>query len=318
VRVIVTGGAGYIGGQTVLQLLDAGHSVLAIDRDLNHSPLQESGAKWLTADFAGEVALGAIKTFQPEAIIHCAGTSLVGPSIMNPEEYYDNNFVKTKRLLDFLVKERIKARLIFSSSAATYGNPIMTPCQEVDPAEPISPYGQSKLMIEWMLKSYQHAYGLDYVAFRYFNACGADSQARHGQQPGATHIIARVLEALRDNSGDFVLNGTDFETEDGTCVRDYVHVEDLVAAHVLAMDSRIPSDVYNLGTNRGYSNLQIIHGAIGVTKQDLIYNTGPRRPGDPAQLTADASKFMTVSGWEPQWGLEDILHHAWAWHNKAK
>jgi len=315
-RVVVTGGAGYIGGQTVLQLLDCGHSVLAIDRDLHHSPLQDSGAKWLTADFAGEVALSNIKTFQPEAIIHCAGTSLVGPSMMNPEEYYENNFVKTKHLCNFLIAEKIKTRFIFSSSAATYGNPVMTPCQEVDPTEPISPYGQSKLMIEWMLQSYQHAYGLDYVAFRYFNACGADSQARHGQRPGATHIIARVLEALRDSSGAFVLNGTDFETEDGTCVRDYVHVEDLADAHIQAIDAQIPAGVYNLGTNQGYSNLQIIHGAIGITKKDLSYSTGPRRPGDPAVLTADATKFMSVSSWKPKWGLEDILRHAWSWYNR--
>lgn len=315
-RVVVTGGAGYIGGQTVLQLLDAGHSVLAIDRSMEHNPLQDSGAKWLVGDFAGEVALGAIKTFQPEAIIHCAGTSLVGPSMMNPQEYYDNNFVRTKILCDFLVREKIKTRLIFSSSAATYGNPIMTPCQEVDPAEPISPYGESKLMIEWLLRSYQRAYDLDYVAFRYFNACGADSRARHGQRPGATHIIARVLEALRDDSGKFVLNGTDFETEDGTCVRDYIHVEDLARAHIMAMDPAIPGEVYNLGTNTGYSNLQIIHGAIGVTKKDLSYSTGPRRSGDPAQLTADATKFMAVSEWKPQYGLEDIIRHAWAWYNK--
>lgn len=315
-RVVVTGGAGYIGGQTVLQLLDAGHSVLAIDRSLERNPLQDCGAKWLTADFAGEVALDSIRTFQPDAIIHCAGTSLVGPSMMNPEEYYDNNFVKTKRLCDFLIQHKIKTRLIFSSSAATYGNPIMTPCQEVDPTEPISPYGESKLMIEWMLRSYRRAYGLDYVSFRYFNACGADSQSRHGQRPGATHIIARVLEALRDKSDQFVLNGTDFETEDGTCIRDYIHVEDLARAHVLAIDTKIPSDVYNLGTNTGYSNLQIIHGAIAVTKQDLIYNTGPRREGDPAQLTADASKFMTVCDWKPRFGLEDIIRHVWNWYNK--
>jgi UDP-glucose 4-epimerase len=316
VRVVVTGGAGYIGGQTVLNLLDAGHSVLAIDRSLEVNHLSDCGAKWLTGDFAGEISLGAIKTFQPEAIIHCAGTSLVGPSMTDPAEYYHNNFVKTKILCNFLVKEKIKARLIFSSSAATYGNPIMTPCQEVDPAEPISPYGESKLMIEWMLKAYQRAYGLDYVAFRYFNACGADSQARHGQAPGATHIIARVLEALRDNSGAFVLNGTDFETEDGTCIRDYVHVEDLVDAHIRAMNSNIPSGVYNLGTNTGYSNLQIIHGAIGITKRDLSYHTGPQRPGDPTQLTADASKFMGVSEWKPKYGLEDILRHAWAWYTR--
>jgi UDP-glucose 4-epimerase len=237
--------------------------------------------------------------------------------VTNPEEYYDNNFVKTKILLDWIVNYHEKqVRIVFSSSAATYGNPILTPCQEVDPCEPISPYGQSKLMIEWMLRSYQHAYGLDYVSFRYFNACGADSLVRHGQQPGATHIIARVLEALRDNTGTFVLNGTDFDTEDGTCVRDYIHVEDLADAHILAMDRSIPADVYNLGTNQGHSNLQIIHGAIAVTKQDLIYNTGPRRPGDPAMLTADASKFMSVSRWKPRHGLQDIIGHAWAWYTK--
>jgi UDP-glucose 4-epimerase len=315
-RVIVTGAAGYIGGQTVLKLLDAGHSVLAIDRVWQPDHLEHCGAKWLIGDFSGEIALRAIETFQPDAIVHCAGTSLVGPSMMNPAEYYNNNFVKTKILCDWLVEKQIKTRLIFSSSAATYGNPIMTPCQEVDPAEPISPYGESKLMIEWMLKSYQHAYGLDYVAFRYFNACGADSQGRHGQSLGATHIIARVLEAIKNNTSEFVLNGTDFETEDGTCVRDYIHVEDIAAAHVMAIDSMIPTGVYNLGTNTGYSNLQILHGAIGVTKQDLSYNTGPRRAGDPAMLTADATKFMTVSSWQPQWELEDIIRHAWAWYNR--
>jgi len=172
------------------------------------------------------------------------------------------------------------------------------------------------LMIEWMLKSYQRAYGIDYVAFRYFNACGADSQGRHGQLPGATHIIARVLEEIKNNTSSFVLNGNDFETEDGTCIRDYIHVEDLAQAHITAANTSIPSDVYNLGTNQGYSNLQILHGAIGVTKQNLEYNVGPKREGDPAMLTADSSKFMNTSGWRPQFGLEEILHHAWAWYNR--
>lgn len=316
-KVIVTGAAGYIGGQTLLQLTDAGHDVLAIDRVMPPGNLMTVPCSWHTGDFASELGLDAIKLFCPDAIVHCAGTSLVGPSMTDPREYYNNNFVKTKILLDYLIDNHYKkVRFIFSSSAATYGNPIMTPCQEVDPAEPISPYGESKLMIEWMLRAYQRAYGLDYVAFRYFNACGADSRGRHGQSPGATHIIARVLEAIRDNTSGFVLNGTDFETKDGTCVRDYVHVEDLADAHILAIDSKIPCGTYNLGTNQGYSNLQILHGAIAVTKQDLSYNTGPRRDGDPAMLTADATKFMTVSGWKPQWGLEDIVKHAWAWYNR--
>ena len=314
-RVVVTGGAGYIGGQTVLKLLDAGHSVFAIDRVWAPDHLEHSGAKWLIGDFAGEVALQAIETFQPDAIIHCAGTSLVGPSMTNPAEYYDNNFVRTKILCDWLVQQKIKTRLIFSSSAATYGNPIMTPVQEVDPTEPISPYGQSKLMVDWMLASYKHAYDLDYVSFRYFNACGADSQARHGQAIGATHIIARVLEAIK-NKQDFTLFGTDYATEDGTCVRDYIHVEDLATAHAMAIDPSIPSDIYNLGNNRGTSNVEVIQTAAKITQQEVGVLHGPKRAGDPAILTADAGKFMSVSGWRPNFGLEDIITHAWAWYTR--
>jgi UDP-glucose 4-epimerase len=316
-KVVVTGAAGYIGGETLIKLIDAGHDVLAIDRVMPPGHLMIVPCSWYTGDFSSELGLDAIKLFCPDAIVHCAGTSLVGPSVINPEDYYNNNFVKTKILLDFLIRNHYKkVRIIFSSSAATYGNPIMTPCQEVDPAEPISPYGESKLMIEWMLRSYQRAYDLDYVAFRYFNACGADSQTRHGQAPGATHIIARVLEAIRDKSNAFVLNGTDFDTEDGTCVRDYVHVEDLANAHVMAIDTTVPSDVYNLGTNQGYSNLQILHGAIKITGKDLEYNVGPKREGDPAMLTADANKFMKLSNWRPRYQLEDIIRHAWAWYTR--
>ena len=313
-RVVVTGGAGYIGGQTVLQLLDAGHSVLAIDRSLDANPLHDCGAKWLTGDFAGEVSLRAIETFQPDAVIHCAGTSLVGPSMTDPAEYYGNNFIKTKILCDFLLKLASRPRVIFSSSAATYGNPIMTPCQEVDPTEPISPYGQSKLMVDWMLASYKYAYDLDYVSFRYFNACGADSQGRHGQRPGATHIIARVLESIRDNA-PFTLNGTDYLTPDGTCIRDYIHVEDLVDAHILACDRQIPATIYNLGTNTGHSNREIINMAEQVTGQRASLQVGSARLGDPAMLTANADKFAKVSDWRPQYRLEDIIRHAWAWYS---
>ena len=313
-KVVVTGAAGFIGGVTVLKLLDAGHKVMAIDRVMPSAVLENSGAQWYTGDFSGEVSLSGIKTFEPDAIIHCAGTSLVGPSVANPAEYYLNNFVRTKILLDFLVANKIKTRVIFSSSAATYGNPIMTPIQEIDPAEPISPYGESKLMTDWMLKSYRRAYGLDFVSFRYFNACGADSQARHGQAAGATHIIARVLESVRDGQ-DFTLYGTDYPTKDGTCVRDYIHVEDLAEAHMLAVDPYIASDIYNLGTNTGHSNLDIIQMSAAVTNKDIPVLHGPKREGDPATLTADAGKFMTVSGWKPKFDLKDIIQHAWAWYN---
>lgn len=314
-RVIVTGGAGFIGGITVFKLLDAGHCVYAIDRKLPTELLRESGAKWLTGDFSGEVALESLRLFKPDAIIHCAGTSLVGPSVADPGEYYDNNFVKTKIMLDYLIKHNINTRVIFSSSAATYGNPVMTPVQEVDPTEPISPYGESKLMVDWMLRSYQRAYCLDFVSFRYFNACGADSLARHGQAPGATHIIARILESVKNNQ-DFMLYGTNYSTPDGTCIRDYIHVEDLADAHILAVDRNIPSDIYNLGTNTGYSNLEVVRAAAQVTGVTIPMLHGPKRDGDPATLTADAGKFMKVSSWQPKFTMTDIINHVWTWYNR--
>ena len=315
-RVVVTGAAGFIGGETLLKLMDAGHDVLAIDRVMPPGHLIPVPCQWHTGDYAGELGLDSIKRFCPDAIIHCAGTSLVGPSVTNPAEYYNNNFIKTKILLDYLVKNHDKpVRVIFSSSAATYGNPVMTPVQEIDPTEPISPYGQSKLMIDWMLQSYQQAYGLDFVSFRYFNACGADSQGRHGQAAGATHIVARLLESVRDGR-DFTMYGTDYDTEDGTCIRDYIHVEDLAAAHIAAIDPAIKSDIYNLGTKQGHSNLQVLQAASAVLKKDVAYLHGPRRGGDPAQLVADPSKFMSVSSWKPRFGLTDIIQHVWAWYNR--
>ena len=315
-KIVVTGAAGFIGGETLLKLVDAGHDVLAIDRTMPPGQLIPVPCQWHTGDFAAELGLDAIKRFCPDAIIHCAGTSLVGPSVLDPQEYYDNNFIKTKILLDYLVKNHDKrVRFIFSSSAATYGNPVITPIQEIDPAEPISPYGESKLMVDWMLKRYAYAYGLDYVSFRYFNACGADSQARHGQAPGATHIIARVLESVRDDK-NFTLYGIDYPTEDGTCVRDYIHVEDLAEAHILATDQSIPSGLYNLGTNTGHSNLEIIQMSANITKKSVLHVNGPKREGDPAILTADASKFIAVSSWQPKFNLQDIVTHAWAWYNR--
>jgi len=316
-RVLVTGASGYIGGQTALQLQDQGHEVFGLDwaRLPQHLYSLNLFEEFLQFDIDSEESRQWIKTVRPDAVIHCAGTSLVGPSMLNPEEYYNNNFVKTKKLLDFLREIDWQGRFIFSSSAATYGNPIITPISEVDPVDPISPYGQSKLMVDWMLERYCHAYQLNFVSFRYFNACGADSQARHGQAPGATHIIARVLEAMRDNT-TFTLNGSDYPTEDGTCVRDYVHVEDLSRAHIMAMDLSIPASIYNLGTKSGTSNAQIIDLARVVTKKTIAVETGPQREGDPAVLTADPEKFMSVSTWQPEHDLYDIISHAWAWYNQ--
>jgi len=313
--VIVTGASGYIGGEISLKLHDAGHVIVGIDLRPCPEHLKFCFNHFVQEDFANPEVLEFIGKAGADAIIHCAGTSLVGPSITNPELYYSNNIVKTKSLLDTIVEQTSSTRLIFSSSAAVYGTPFITPCDEVDPCDPISPYGESKLMIEWMMRSYRQAYKLDYVAFRYFNAAGADSQGRHGQEPGATHIVARVLESIRNDS-DFFLYGNNYETVDGTCVRDYVHVEDIADAHILALNNHIPSGVYNIGTSTGTTNSQIIEVAEDITEKSVHVTIETQRKGDPATLTASSALFQKTANWKPKYNIEDIIKHAWIWYNK--
>ena len=312
-NIVVTGVAGYIGGQVALLLKDAGHTVTGIDS----RPLQKHQKGLLDcfvlADFDSNTAYKKLLNVRPDAIVHCAGTSLVGPSIKNPSEYYFNNVAKTLQLITFITQALPRTRIIFSSSAATYGEPIMVPCQEVDPTEPVSPYGQSKLMIDMMLESYHKAYGLDYVSFRYFNACGADPKGRHGQEPRATHIIARVLESIRDDQ-EFTLYGDNYPTPDGTCVRDYVHVADIAQAHVLALDQKIHSGVYNLGSNTGTSNREIIAAAERITGRTLKVTVGEQRPGDPPMLTASSDKFNEAAGTWQSHNLDNMIQHAWNWY----
>ena len=311
--IVVTGVAGYIGGQVALQLKDAGHTVVGIDR----RPLQKHQKglldNFVLADFDSDTAFKKLLNMRPDAIVHCAGSSLVGPSIKNPSDYYFNNVAKTLELITFITRAMPKTRIIFSSSAATYGEPVMNPICEVDPTEPVSPYGESKLMIDMMLESYHRAYELDYVSFRYFNACGADPQGRHGQEPGATHIIARVLESIRDNQ-EFTLYGDNYPTPDGTCIRDYVHVDDIARAHVLALDQTIPAGIYNLGSNMGTSNREIIAAAERITNKTLTVTVGEQRVGDPPMLTASADKFNAVAGAWQSHSLDDMIQHAWAWY----
>lgn len=312
--VIVTGSAGYIGGQTVLLLKDAGHEVYGIDRRDPPKHLQGVCDGYLYQDFASDVALSWIIQKRPDAIIHCAGTSLVGPSVTDPAEYYNNNVAKTLKLLDIVRKSLPKTKFIFSSSAATYGEPMEGACRETDPCMPLSPYGESKLMIDMMLESYHTAYGLDYVSFRYFNACGADPQGRHGQEPGATHLIAKYLEATRDD-GNFKIYGVDYlGTPDGTCVRDYVHVEDIARAHALALYHKIPAGVYNLGSNQGTTVKQVIDRAMAITGKRPEIMFGAARPGDPAALTASAAKFGLVAGAWRHHDLDAMIQHAWNWY----
>jgi UDP-glucose 4-epimerase len=297
----------------MLSLKDAGHEVYGIDRREPPEHLRGVPNGFLYRDFASDAALSWIIQKQPDAIVHCAGTSLVGPSVTNPGEYYNNNVAKTLRLLDIVKQSMPRCRLVFSSSAATYGEPIMNPIHEVDPKEPVSPYGESKLMIDMMLESYHKAYGLDYVSFRYFNACGADPQGRHGQEPGATHLIARFLEATRDG-GVFKLYGDNYPTEDGTCVRDYVHVADIARAHALALYHKIPAGVYNLGSNQGFSVKQVMAQAISVVGKIPTVEVETRRVGDPPELTASAAKFGMVAGAWRHHDLDAMIQHAWNWY----
>jgi UDP-glucose 4-epimerase len=313
--IIVTGSAGYIGGQTALVLKDTGHEVFGIDRREPPKHLQGVVDQFLLQDFASDAALSWIISKQPSAIIHCAGTSLVGPSMQDPSEYYSNNVIKTLKLLDIVRKSLPRCKIVFSSSAATYGEPMMGSCHEVDPCLPISPYGESKLMIDTVLESFRRAYDLDYVSFRYFNACGADPQNRHGQEPGATHIIARVLENIRDNK-EFTLYGNNYPTPDGTCIRDYVHVDDIARAHTVAMHRAIPSGVYNLGSNQGTSNQEIIATAERISGKTLAVATGKNREGDPPELTASSVKFDQVAGDWRHYNLDSMIQHAWTWYNK--
>ena len=313
--IIVTGVSGYIGGQTAIQLHSQGYRVVGIDLLPLPEHLQTYVGQFVQTDFASNRSLEMLASEEVLAVVHCAGTSLVGPSHDNPREYFHNNTAKTLAMLDALLFLENRPRVIYSSSAAVYGDPVMTPCFEVDPTAPISPYGQSKLMAEWFLQSYAQAYGLDFVTFRYFNAAGADPEARHGQETGASHIIAKLLESVRDNT-EFTCYGKDYNTADGTCLRDYVHVADIARAHVAAIDPSVPCGIYNLGVNKMHSNQEVIDAVSKITGKNVNVVYGDRRTGDPEKLCADSSLFAKVGNWQPEYTLADMITHAWAWYNK--
>lgn len=313
--VVITGGGGYIGGQTAIYFKEQGWNVTAIDRNPQFDHLKPYIDNYIHADFAEPTGLSFLHS--ADVVVHCAGSSLVGPSIKDPSAYYENNFIATKRMLDYMVGNKLFPKIIFSSSAAVYGNPLMTPIREEDPKDPISPYGISKHMVEQLLETYSVAYGINYVGLRYFNAAGADPQGRHGQAKDATHIIAKVMEAIKHNRV-FTLNGTALDTEDGTCVRDYVHVADIAKAHFYAQEQRVVPGFYNLSTGLGASNLDILHKCCKVSdsKPQAVVE-GPMREGDPATLVANNTKFFEVSNWQNEYHVDDIIEHAWKWYTRG-
>lgn len=312
-RVLVTGGAGYIGSVTVAALLDRGHEVAVYDNlEKGHRGAVAHGARLIVGDLADGTCLEqALREHRAEAVIHFAAYSLVGESMERPADYFLNNVSNSLTLLEAM-RRAGAGRIVFSSSAAVYGSPRRVPIKEDEPTEPINPYGESKLYIERILHRYQRAYGMECVSLRYFNAAGASPDCGEDHSP-ETHLIPLVLRAAMGRAPSVKVFGSDYETPDGTCVRDYVDVRDLAAAHILALGCR-GERIYNLGDGRGFSVREVVEAARRVTGREIAEETGPRRPGDPAVLVAGADLIRTELGWEPRrTGLDEIIGSAWEW-----
>jgi UDP-glucose 4-epimerase len=320
-RVLVTGGAGYIGSVVTEELVRDGHEAIVYDSLYKgHREAVVPGAKLVVADLMdGETLRRTLKENGIEAVIHMAADSLVGESVQNPAKYYRNNVVAGLSLLDAMLETGVK-RIVFSSTAATYGEPLKQPIEETDPNNPTNPYGESKLAFEHALKWYDTAYGLRSASLRYFNAAGATEHCGESHDP-ETHIIPIVLQAAQGTREAVEVYGDDYPTRDGTCVRDYIHVVDLARAHILSLGVLDEgSRIYNLGCGGdGYTVREVIETARAVTGRDIKVRVGPRRPGDPAVLIASSEKIKRELGWQPsQQDLKLIIQSAWNWISKRQ
>ena len=318
--ILVTGGAGYIGSHCVAALLDRGADVVVVD-DLSKGHRQAvKGGRLYIGDVADQHFLdGVFSRENVEAVIHFAAYSLVGESMSIPDEYFRNNVTAGLTLIRTMVAHKVPY-LVFSSTAATFGEPVRTPIEEDDPQVPTNPYGESKLIVEKMLKWCDRAYGLKYCALRYFNVAGARADGSIGEaHRPETHLIPLILSVAQGRRDSLKLFGTDYPTPDGTCVRDYIHVEDLIDAHMLALEylkRENTSNAFNLGNGTGFSNRQIIDAARRVTGHPIPVVEEGRRPGDPAVLIASSKKAMDMLGWQPKYtNVEGIIRTAWNWHS---
>lgn len=318
--ILVLGGAGYIGSHTVSELIDAGREVVIIDNlETGYMAAVHKQAKFYEGDIRSREFVDMV--FEKEkidAVIHFAANSLVGESMNNPLKYYDNNLCGTKVLLESMVAHGID-KIVFSSTAATYGEPERVPIVETDHTEPTNTYGETKLSMEKMFKWTGKAHGLRYVSLRYFNACGAHVSGEIGEAHNPeTHLIPLILQVPLGRRDEIMIFGDDYDTPDGTCIRDYIHVTDLAQAHILALDYLMKggrSDIFNLGNGTGFSVKEVIETARKVIGHPIPAKIAPRRAGDPAQLIASSDKAKTVLGWKPQFAqLETIIETAWKWH----
>ncbi|HEY0061887.1 MAG TPA: UDP-glucose 4-epimerase GalE [Telluria sp.] len=319
--ILVVGGAGYIGSQMVRQLAGAGYRPVVLDNLSGGSRDAAGPARLVVADMGDAGALDALlQAFDFKAVMHFASFIQVGESVTHPSRYYDNNVGNTIGLLDAMVRRGIGA-FIFSSTAAIFGEPEYTPIDEKHPTVPINPYGRSKLMVEQILADFDRAYSLRSTCLRYFNAAGADPDGRSGEcHEPETHLIPLVLQVASGRRAAITVYGENYETPDGTCIRDYIHVSDLCDAHLLALEALLeggPSTHYNLGNGAGYSILDVIKTVERVTGKQVRRESGPRRPGDPPVLVADATLAKNKLGWVPQYAdLDTIVRHAWQWEQQ--
>ena len=315
--ILVFGGAGYIGSHTVKHLLDNGYQVVVADNLIyGHREAVDKRAIFEHADLLDKFSLQQLfKKHKIDAVIHFAAFAYVGESVAEPQKYYFNNVVGTVNLLNVMMENNVKD-IVFSSTCATYGEPKQTPIDETHPQNPINPYGRTKLIIEQIFADYERAYGLRHIALRYFNAagCAADGSIGESHIP-ETHLIPLVLKAITGERKSISVFGTDYDTPDGTCIRDYIHVEDLALAHRLALEKlSVYSGCINLGTGIGTSVKEIILAAEEVSGKKCPVEYADRRAGDPARLFADNRKAKEILGWEPAYkNIKDIIQTAWNW-----
>lgn len=317
--ILVTGGAGYIGSHTVAELLDKGKEVVVIDNLQSGHRGALLGGKLYEGDLRDKELLAKLfAENEIEAVIHFAANSLVGESMQNPVKYYDNNVYGTLCLLEAMDAANVR-KIVFSSTAATYGEPDKVPIEETDPTQPTNVYGETKLMMERMMAWFDKVLGIKYVALRYFNAAGAHESGKIGEDHNPeSHLIPLILQTALGQRDSIKVFGDDYNTPDGTCVRDYIHVGDLADAHMRAVEYLIAggdSNVFNLGNGQGFSVKEVIAKVKEVTGRDFPVVLSPRREGDPAILIASSDKARTVLGWEPTRNkLDDIIRSAWEWH----
>ena len=316
-NVFVTGGAGYIGSHVVRLLLESGHRVRVYDNLSEGHAAAVSADVLFRGDLLDEPRLAEGLAGGWDCLLHFAASCAVGESMENPEKYYANNVVASLRLASAVRKAGV-GRIVFSSSAATYGNPVKVPIPEDHPNAPINAYGQTKLDFEVALRYYAAAYGLGYAALRYFNAAGAAPDAKIGEDhKPETHLVPVVLQVALGQREAVSVFGADYPTPDGTCIRDYVHVYDLAQAHILAMQAIRPGKglTFNLGNGAGYSVREVIEAARRITGHAIPVKEGPRRAGDPPSLVASSERIIKELGWKPQYpAIQSIIETAWRWH----